>query len=222
MLFPLCADFAPLLGFLQTTSSSLTTIDTDISAQISSTNGFTPTNPSTASAMIAELEAFLVILEAGNTSMTTAQSTAQSLRDSIDAASVSASPYASQSDTLGPNLLEARTKTVEAMDKIIIATRDGIARYSDPGAIISDINLQIFNINNPEATVAVSITEAQDELIEAIADATGKLEVVDVSVTEAIADLPIRVSAVQGSLNGIASPSPAFSTAVNTFLSFTP
>ena len=172
--------------------------------------------------MIAELEAFLVILEAGNTSMTTAQSTAQSLRDSINAASVSASPYASQSSTLGPNLLEARTKTVEAMDKIIIATRDGIARYSDPGAIISDINLQIFNINNPEATVAVSITEAQDELIEAIADATGKLEVVDVSVTEAIADLPIRVSAVQDSLNGIASPSPAFSTAVNAFLSFTP
>ena len=110
----------------------------------------------------------------------------------VQASSVSAEPYQSQSDKLGDNLLEAQTKTAEFLGKVAELADKGITRYAE---IVFDINLQISAFENAGTDMTgPAITEARDELNEAIPDASSQLSEVLKSVNEALEDLDLRVT----------------------------
>ena len=148
--------------------------------------------------------------------MADAESRAETLISTVQASSVSAEPYQSQSDKLADNLLEAQTKTAEFLGKVAELADKGITRYAE---IVFDINLQISAIENAGIDMTgPAITEASDELNEAIPDASSQLSEVLKSVNEALEDLDLRITAIQDDLSSVDSPTPTFTSFISYFL----
>ena len=214
LLFQIGPAFQQLLRDLLVTENSLQYLAEDISTQIACVEGFTSSTAT--GTQVEELQAFIAALTTSNASMADAENRAEILITSVQASSVSAEPYQSQSDKLGDNLLEAQTKTAEFLGKVAELADKGITRYAE---IVFDINLQISAIENAGIDMTgPAITEAIDELNEAIPDASSQLSEVLKSVNEALEDLDLRVTALQEDLGSISSPDPVFTNFINQFI----
>ena len=155
----------------------------------------------TSQGAIASLQSFLLILTTNQQFLDRAVADADARIVTLGAASVSSSPL--NNVPLADALLETRVKVVEALTSLSNLATQGSVRYTE---IISDVNLQITNIQNAAgATLRPAIVEARDELIEAGPDGASRLEVVRVAAFEGVSAVTENLDRVRGILQGFPS-----------------